>query len=441
MSKLDKIIEAGKAKGIEALELFYDRTKSISFNLFRSEIEGYGISEGISLSARGIYKGKIGYANTERIDNESIEFLLDEIITNSKVVSDDDPSIIFKGSEKYKKRKVYNPELPALSIDKKKANLFAIEKKLKAFDPRIKEISDLSYSEEESELVMLNSYGLKLKSKRNYYSYYASVLAEEKGSKKSGYDFFLSNDVHAFNLDKFVNKVATEALSKLGAEPCQSGDYPTVLAPKVVSSLLGAYLDSASAEEIQKKSSLFIGKLNQPVASKKVTVSEMPLQKNLFFSYFDDEGVAKYNKTVIKKGVLQLYFHNLVTAKKENANTTANAARGSGKVGVGFSNIVLKPGRKSQEELFQKAGNGVFITEVQGLHAGLNERSGNFSLQCSGFMIENGKKTKPIALITVAGNLQEMFLNVKEVGSDAELLMSSFTVPSILVKKLSISGK
>jgi PmbA protein len=323
----------------------------------------------------------------------------------------------------------------------KKKNLFEIERKLKAADKRIAQVDACSYQERESEAMLLNSYGLQLKRKSNYYYYYAGVLAIQGEERKSEGDVHFSNDPTTFNVDKFVNKIVGKALIKFGGTQCASKDYKTILDKEVVADLLSAYLDNASADEVQKKTSLMIGKLNQPVASKKVTVMEMPLKKNAFFTYFDDEGVATYNKTVVKKGVLQTYFHNLNTAHKDGVQTTGNGYRSGGKVGIGFQNIVLKAGRKSLDELFAKIGEGVYITEVMGVHASLNPTSGNFSLQANGFMIENGKRSTPLTLITVAGNLMDMFLNVKEVASDNELLSSGYDVPSLFIKKLTVSGK
>ena len=76
-----------------------------------------------------------------------------------------------------------------------------------------------------------------------------------------------------------------------------------------------------------------------------------------------------------------------------------------------------------------------------GLHAGLNAKSGDFSLQAQGFMIEDGKLTKPLSQIVVAGNLFQLFKDVVEVGSDTKLLLSSNEVPSLLIKKLQVNGK
>jgi PmbA protein len=441
MANFDTYFALAKEKGIEVLELYYSRSKSLNFKLYNSQVEGYKLAEDISLYARGIYKGKIGYASTEKVNKDAPSFLIDEIIKNAGTVTQEDLAIIFKGSETYKRKTIYNPEIAKLPIETKKKNLFEIEKKLKALDSRISQVTNCSYTEKESESILVNSYGLKLKRKSNYYYYYAGVLAIQGEERKSEGDIHFSNDLHDFNLDEFVRQIVDKAVEKFNGTQCPSKNYKVVLDREVVADLLEAYLENASAENVQKKTSLMIGKLNQPVASKKVTILEAPLTKSPFFTYFDDEGVATFNKTVIKKGVLQTYFYNLTTAQKDGVQTTGNGYRGGGKVGIDFNNIVLKPGKKSLKELFDTVQNGVYITELMGVHAGLNPQSGDFSLQANGFLIENGEKKTPLTLITVAGNLTELFMNVKEVGSDNKLLLSSYNVPSVVVKKLAVAGK
>lgn len=71
----------------------------------------------------------------------------------------------------------------------------------------------------------------------------------------------------------------------------------------------------------------------------------------------------------------------------------------------------------------------------------MNPQSGNFSLQSQGFMIRNGKLAEPVSLITVAGNLFTFFKDIVEVGSNNELQISSYSVPSVMVKKINVSGK
>ena len=64
-----------------------------------------------------------------------------------------------------------------------------------------------------------------------------------------------------------------------------------------------------------------------------------------------------------------------------------------------------------------KIKEGVYISELEGLHAGMNEKSGNFSLQTCGFMIRDGKIAEPLSLITLAGNLVEVFNGIKEIAN------------------------
>jgi PmbA protein len=287
----------------------------------------------------------------------------------------------------------------------------------------------------------LNSNGLNITQKNNFFYFVGQCVASENGQTKSGYDFGFGSNFDEFDPDKLAKKIVDQTVAQLGGEACESNTYKAVLHPSVVQSLIKAYVDYANAEEVQKKSSLFIGKLGQKVASKKVTIEDRPLQKNAFARWFDDEGVATYNKAIIKNGVLQTYLYNLTTAAKDGVQTTGNAFGGGSKKGIAPAFIYLKPGKKSQEELFQEVGNGVFITDVSGLHAGLNQQSGNFSLQSTGYMIENGKKGKPLDLITVSGNLLELFGDVLEVGNDVDVSPSGISAESLLIKKIAVSGK
>ena len=143
------------------------------------------------------------------------------------------------------------------------------------------------------------------------------------------------------------------------------------------------------------------------------------MAKNVFFTYFDDEGVACRKQDIIKRGVLKTYLYTLETAAKDGVEPTGNGARNAGKAKASMEYIVVKPGRKSEEEILSKIKEGVYITDLEGLHAGLNARSGNFSLQAQGFMIRDGKIAEPLSLITLAGNLQNIFNNIKDIANNS----------------------
>lgn len=432
--------DQAKKLGIIESEITFQKSRATSIDIFHSEVSSFSISDSQDLGARGVLNNHFGAAHTEKVDKANIINLADQIAVNASLNENDDPAIIFKGSKKYRKKNIYNPEVDSVSVDDKIKLLLDIEKRLKSADKRVSEVSSVSYEETYSEFVLMNSYGLDLSSKSNYFYIYAEVVVKSGDEVKTGYKIFLNNSFKDFNIDQFVNDVVNDATRKLGGKPIPSGKYKTVINPKVTSSLLSFYMRSAVAENIQKHTSLFEGKLGEQIASKKVTINEEPLKNNIFYTYFDAEGVATSNKSFVEKGVLKTYAYNLSTAAKDNVETTGNAGGGGSKIGTTYVNLVLKPGRLSEQELFEKTQNGFYLTEVQGLHAGLNPTSGNFSLQASGFVIRDGKMAEPVSLITVAGNLLDIFKDVVAVGNNLELQTSSTSAPSILIKKLAVAG-
>ena len=441
MGKYDKFFVLAKQAGLEEVELYISESRTLSISLFHGEIDNYSDNNGFSISARGLLNGKCGSASCDVWNVEKAKYLINEMVANARVIENDDPVFIFKGSEKYHKVNTFNKKLEDVTIDQAMEKLYALEKGLKEGDPRVIEVAGTEYNQVKEKFTLVNSNGLNLVQRNNYFYYVGQCVAKEGEQTKSGYDFFFDNDFDKFDPNKLAKKIVSETVAQLGGEACESNKYKAVLHPSVVTSLLKAYVGHANAEEVQKHSSLFIGKIGQKIASRKVTIEDRPLAKNAFARWFDDEGVATYNKPIVKNGVLQTFLYNLTTAAKDGGQSTGNATGGGSKKGMGSSFLYLKPGKKSLEELFQEVGNGVYITDVSGLHAGLNPQSGNFSLQSTGFMIENGKKGKALDLITVSGNLLDVFKDVLEVGNDVTVSPSGVSAQSVLIKKIAVSGK
>ena len=437
--KYDYFFELAKQKGIEECELKINESYSLSFSLFHSEMDDYQVNNGYSIIARGLINGKFGTASCDVWNKEKAEYLVDEIVKNAKVVEDEDPMFIYKGDEKYRNINTYNKELFDVPAEKKIEKLYELEKLIKAGD-KITEVESVSYSETRSTNTLLNSHGLKLSQRNNYYFIYGGAVAKQGEQVKTGYDFLFSNNFNEVDVKALAEKIVKETTAQLGGEPCESGNYPVVLDNSCVASLINAYLSSADAEEVQKHTSLFEGKLNTKVASGKVTIEDRPLQRSLFARGFDDEGVATYNKPIIKRGELVTYLYNLTTAAKDNVKSTGNGFGGA-KIGTSPVFVYMRPGKKSLEELFEEVGNGVYVTDLQGLHAGLDPQTGNFSLQSTGFLIKDGKKDRPLDIITVSGNLMKLFKDIKTLGNDSKTFISAVNCPSVIVKKLSIGGK
>ncbi len=441
MLKYNKIFKKAKEENIEALELTIKKSNRFSFSFFKDEINSYKMSDSFVISARGIYNGQMGTAESEKFDKNTADYLISRIKENAMLLDSDDQPYIFEGSKKYKKKNVFNKKLAAASAEEK---VKAIEKLYLAVKNSNKLIENVQtyYQEETEEYIILNSYGLKLNSKTNYALVYTVATAvDENGETKVGRVYRFISDLDELDENQFAQEIVNKTIAQFGSSPCASGKYKCVLSPKVTSSLLSALLASVSAEQVQKKTSLLADKLEEKICSSKITVIESPLKRNPFFRYFDDEGVATYDKTVIKNGVLKTYAYNLQTAHRDNVESTGNGYKSRDKIATGFVNIAMKPGNLNKQQLLEKTGKGIYIEEVEGTHAGLHPQSGNFSLSASGFLIEDGKKGQPVSLITVAGNIFDVFKDVIAVGKEVELQLNGYEVPSILVKKIAISGK
>ena len=437
-----KFFKLAKESGLESADVSSSESSTLSVSLFHGEVDSFTNNSSLELVARGIYKGKMGMISVDNVNNHSPEYLINQIKRSASIIENNDPVIIFKGSEKYHKKRVGNNIDFSENIQEKVGILKEIEQKLLSFDKRINEVISVGYETSSHKYKKCNSYGLKLSQEMSTYVYYAQISAKCGDEIRTGFNVVASFDLDEFDIDDFVRKTAEDALQKLGSVQCKSKKYPVVLNPESASTLIGVLIASLDAEEVQKHTSLLEGKLGQQVFSKKLTVIENPLEKNIFYRYFDDEGVATNKKELIKKGVVSTYLYTLQTAAIEGVEPTGNGYTAGAKARADVGFVQVKGGKKSEEEIISSIKEGVYITELTGLHSGMNAQSGNFSLQCAGFMIRDGKKCEPLALITVADNLINVFNNIKAVANNNKLVISNqMSCPSIYFGKIAISGK
>jgi PmbA protein len=105
---------------------------------------------------------------------------------------------------------------------------------------------------------------------------------------------------------------------------------------------------------------------------------------------------------------------------------------------VGPSNLYLEPGPHDPEELIASIADGLYVTSMMGF--GINMVKGDFSRGAAGLWIENGKLTRPVAEITVAGNMSDMLADIVMVGNDIHHTWGSVRAPSVKMAKLTVSG-
>lgn len=439
-----KLFNLAQEKGITDLELYISKNRKLVISMYHKNVESYNVSDNEVMSARGIYNGKMGYVFCEKLTNDSFDFIIDSIIKNANIIEENKKVDIFAGSEKYRKYKTYNDSFDLVPASEKIKKMIETEDFAAKLDDRV-EISGSNYEEEETKVTIMNSKGLNLSQRSVVAIYFMEAVAKENDDIKTSFEYQLMGNYQEFDPISVAKKTVYGALSKLHAEPVKSKKYKILMDSKVLASMINALMGSVSGDAVNKQKSKLVGKLNSKIASSKVTLIENPLVKEypFFYRFFDDEGVATYKKKIIDKGVLKTFLYNLESSAQAHCKSTGNGYKNGalGTVGTSTAFLKLLPGKKTKEELINKVKNGLQICDVQGLHAGMDALSGNFSLQASGYLIEDGKISKPVNLITIAGNLFKLFEDIIEVGNDSFVTYSGIDCPSVIIKSLVVSGK
>lgn len=442
----NNLFTEGEKLGLTDIELYYEKQESFSCQIFKGEIDDYESSTIKGISVRGLYNGKMGYAYTEKLDEESIPFLLESIKENAPLI-EDEPEEIFTGKEtKYEEADYYSTSLQAVTVDDKIAFLKEVEKKIYAYDSRVVQTDYASIQDESIEKVLCNNKGLSLSNRNNFLYLIISVVVKEGDEIKSDMYFKVTKDFASLNADEIAKIAVEKSLSHLGEQAYQDKNYPVILKNSAAAALVSTFSSSFSAEAVQKEQSRLKGKLKEKIAAEHVTLLDDPfLPEGIRSGTFDSEGVPTKQLYVVENGKLKSYFHNLKTAKKDGTSSTGHGHKSSYKetIGVSPSNLYVVPGKKKYEELYDKLEEGIIITDLAGLHSGANPISGDFSLAANGFYVKNGEIAGPTTLMTVAGNFFEVLHAIEQIGSDLEFSpMGGFGYigsPSLKLKELAVT--
>lgn len=443
---VDKVLKMGADKGFSVGEVYYSSAKSVSVSVFRGEVEKYNTSETGGLSYRGIVDGKMGYSYTELIDDSVVPELVSNAYESAKAVESEDEVFIFRDKCDYVTLNNYNEELSQIPMDKKIQAALTLERKVKEADERVMDVLMCTYLESDMHTVICNSYGIDLEDKRNYCGIYAGVSLRDGDSVRTYFDGAIVKSFGEIDIDAIAKRIIDGAVAQIGAKSTASRSTKVVIKYDAFASLLGVHMGMIEGESVQKGLSPLKEKLGEVIGVSNLNIVDDPHREDSAqSSAFDAEGFPTSKKHIVENGVLKTFLHNMKTAKKAGVESTGNAARSSykGSVGIGAHNIVVEGGDLSYEELIQKCGEGILITNLDGLHAGVNPVSGDFSLMSSGFEIKEGKIAGPVTQIVLSGNFYTMLKDIEAFGSDVQssLMAHNYFTPSVLIREMTVSGE
>ena len=439
------VIAECQALGVAEYELYYQAGASTSVDTFQHSINEFTSSFSGGLCFRCIVNGKMGYASTENLSAQQAKSVVAKAVDNAINLEAEEAVFLGEGGQEYEPMDDKSYALP--STEELIAKVLDTTEKLYAADPMAVDGCQTQGIIETSEVAIYNSKGLDLHHSNKASGLIAVGVVSNGKEMSNDYQIKLGK-LDLIDTDELVKKAIGGAKEKLGGEVAPTGQYPVIFNTDAMCSLLGVYSGIFNSESAQKGLSKLAGREGEVIAAPCVTLIDDPFHcDNPEPRNFDAEGSPTHKKAVIENGVLNTLLYNLKTAAVAGKKTTGNASKGSydSPVGIRPFTMYLQGGSMTEDELLAKAGNGVYITSLGGLHAGADAISGDFSLQSSGYMIENGVKTRYVKSFTVAGNFYELLKNIVALADNCRLPRAmgstAFGAPSVLVDGLSVAGK
>ena len=299
------------------------------------------------------------------------------------------------------------------------------------------------YSDSKSYVVHADSNGFLEGETKTLYSMGISMIADDIESKsnesestnvgRKQTDGWYSAARFHKNLtspENIVEKARRRTLRKLGAVKPPSQEVPVVFSSEMAQSFLGKIASALMGENLFRKQSFLLNKLDESIANAKINLIDNPLLPGKLGSrHFDSEGVQAKPLVLIENGVLKNYMLSTYSANKLGMASNGHSG--------GISNLILKLGDYPEEELIASVKNGLYLTSMTG--QGANIVTGDFSRGGQGIWIREGKLAEPVCEFTIAGTFAEMLNNLKMIGNEIDE-RSSILTPAFKIDKMMVSG-
>lgn len=426
------LLDHARAGGATAAEVDVSEGFGQSVTVRRGEVETieYNRDKGIGVT---IYVGqRKGYASSSDFSRDALRASVDAALSIARFTAEDDcaglPDKSLLATE-FRDLDLYHPwELPveqAIEIARR------CEDAAFATSPDIRNSEGGSVSAQQSQFISANSLGFMAgySSSRQYIT--CSVIAGE-GDAMQREDWYASQRSAAdLPSPEAIGRYAAErALARLGARRVKTTRVPVLFEAPLAIGLIGHFVQAASGGSLYRKSSFLLDSLGKQIFSPLISIAERPhLPRAMGSGMFDDDGVATRDREIVQDGVLNGYFLSTYSARKLGMQTTGNAG--------GSHNLIVRPGTRSLVDMIGSIKRGLLVTELLG--HGVNYVTGDYSRGAAGYWIENGQIAWPVQEITIAGNLRDMYMGIKEVGADT-LVRGSKQCGSILIDRMRIAG-
>jgi PmbA protein len=271
------------------------------------------------------------------------------------------------------------------------------------------------------------------------FSISVSVIAGEDTGMETDYDFDSAAYLKDLKNPEDVGRNAGErAVKALNPRKGPTKEMPVIFDRRIAGGLIGSLSSAISGTSVARGTTLLKDKMGAQIFSPDITIVDDPFMVRGQRSHpFDAEGVAPQKRNIIDGGKLTGWLLDLSSARQLGLKTTGNASRGASTPPAPRpANFYMLPGKVSVQELIGDIDEGFFVTQLLG--SGGNIVTGDYSRGARGFWIEKGKIAYPVAEMTIASNLKDMWLSVLP-ANDLEFKYG-VDAPTLRIGKMTVAG-
>ncbi len=434
------LIEAALKSGADAADALYVGDASTGVQVRLGELEDVGRSEGEEIGLRVFVGSRSASVSSSDLSRDALAALVDRATAMAREAPEDPHAVLAPAD------RLLRGEAPDFDADDGedplptalKAMALAIEESARAV-PGIANSEGAGVSAGRNVIALATSADFCRGYTTSGYSGWASVIGGEGGDMQR--DHASHSTRHLADLDppEAIGRLAGErTIARLNPGKLASGALPVLFDPRVGGSLIGHLLGAMSGPGVARKTSFLLGREDEAIFSPAITIRDDPHRpRGLKSKPFDGEGVATAPRKLIDKGRLTGWLLNASSAHQLGLAVTGNATRGvGGAPGVGATNVHLEAGAASPAALMADVKLGVYVTELIG--QGVNPVTGDYSRGASGFIIRDGEIAGPVAEITIAGNLLDMYRNLA--AADDLVFRRATNVPTLRIDGMTIAG-
>ncbi len=257
------------------------------------------------------------------------------------------------------------------------------------------------------------------------------LIGEDENGMQRDYWYTVAREAQDLQSPIEVGEQAAQrTVARLSPRSAPTGTFPVVFAPPQASGLIGHLIGALSGGALYRRASFMLDSMGQKILPEWISLTEQPhILKGLSSAYFDGDGVATYAKSFVKDGVVASYVLSCYSARKLSLQTTGNAG--------GVYNMDVESKQTPCADLLKEMNRGLLVTELMG--QGVNGVTGDYSRGAAGFWVENGEIAYPVAEVTIAGNLRDIYGRIVALGDDVDV-RNNIRAPSILVEAMTVAG-